>query len=75
MTNSHNISMSKGLLCSGGCEECERIAAVLPKEALAYLAKRDEESRMNRWAMLATAQYFEQRISRLLDEASTHEVS
>lgn len=67
--------MSKGLLCSSECEECERITAVLPKEALAYLARRDEESRMNRWAVIATAQYFEQRISRLLNEASVHEVS
>jgi hypothetical protein len=66
--------MSQGLLCSDKCEDCERILKVLPKDALTYLSKRDEDSRMNRWAMLATAQYFEQRISRLLDTAVAHEV-
>jgi hypothetical protein len=68
MTDSHNLALSQGRLCSDECLDCERILAVLPKEALTYLAKKDEDSRMNRWAMLATAQYFEQRISLLLEQ-------
>jgi len=66
MTDSHNLAVSQGRLCSAQCQECDRIVDVLPAEALEFIRRGDTDAAMTRWVLIAVAQRFDSEIARIL---------